>query len=324
MLVAVSGGPDSTALFLLARALRDRRRASGIGPLVVGHVDHGLRGESESEARMVEDLAAAMGTPFQSHRLAWKPGAAVSSEQAREARWKALHEMATRHGSTVILAGHHADDQAETALLRLARGTGLAGLAGIPETRALDETMTIVRPLLDVRRAEIEAFILGCGVRVVDDPSNRRSDRARGRVRREVLPALEAMHPGAAGRIAATAREAITARPDRPPAASTPPPSLVRWMRPGIRIGDQVSVAGRIRMMVSSTPGVDQRRVDAVARNFWKSVAAAILDQDRSPRTFEIPGVGTLEVRAEVIDFHPSSASLDSSGSVGCRDDHAS
>ena len=324
MLVAVSGGPDSTALLLLARALRDRRRSSGVGPLAVGHVDHGLRSESASEARMVEDLAAAMDTPFRSHRLAWAPGTAVSSAQARDARWKALHEMANRHGSTVILAGHHADDQAETALLRLARGTGLAGLAGIPETRVLDETVTIVRPLLEVRRAEIETFILGCGVPVVDDPSNRRSDRARGRVRHEVMPALEAIHPGAAGRIAATAREAITARPDRPSAESTPPPSLVRWMRSGIRIGDQVSVAGRIRMMVASTSGVDRRQVDAVARSFWMSISAVILDRDRAPRTFEISGVGTLRVHAEVIDFHPSPASLDSSGSVGCKDDHPS
>ncbi|MAC20746.1 MAG: tRNA lysidine(34) synthetase TilS [Phycisphaerae bacterium] len=324
MLVAVSGGPDSTALFLLARALKERRRPPGVGRLALGHVDHGLRAESVEEARKVGELALATGTPFEHRRLTWPEGASISSEDARDARWRALHEMALEQGATVILAGHHADDQAETALLRLARGTGLAGLAGIPETRTIDDRVTIVRPLLDVRRVEIESFIRGCGVSVVDDPSNRRMDRARGRVRGEVLPALEAIHPGAGGRIAATAREAIEFRAGSPtPSSSVPPPSLVRWLRAGLTNGDERMVAGRIRTMVASTPGVDRRRVDAVARTFWKSVAVAVLDCERSPRTFGVPGVGTLQVRAEEIDFHPGSASLGSSGSLGCGNDHA-
>ena len=325
MLVAVSGGPDSTALFLLALALKQRRRVPGVGRLVLGHVDHGLREESVEEARMVRSLAAATGIPFEHRRLTWSEGASVSSEEARDARWDALHEMAIAHEATVILAGHHADDQAETALLRLARGTGLAGLAGIPEARSIDGRVTIVRPLLDVRRIEIESFIRGCGVPVIDDPSNRRMDRARGRVRGEVLPALEAIHPGAGGRIAATAREAIELRTGSPiSSSSVPSPTLVRWRRIGLMDGDEKVVAGRIRTMVASTPGVDRRRIDAVARTFWKSVAVAILDRERSPRTFDVPGVGTLQVRAQEIDFHPGSASLGSSGSLGCGNDHVS
>ena len=325
MLVAVSGGPDSTALFLLALALKERRRSPGVGSLVLGHVDHGLREESVKEARRVRDLAAAMGIPFEQRRLVWPAGAPVSSGQARDARWEALHAMAIAHEATVILAGHHADDQAETALLRLARGTGLAGLAGIPEARSIDDRVTIVRPLLDVRRAEIESFIRGCGVPVVDDPSNRRVDRARGRVRGEVLPALEAIHPGAGGRIAAAAREAIEHRSGSPAASSSvPSPSLVRWWRSELTDGDERLVAGRIRTMVASMPGIDRRRVEAISRTFWESVAVAILDQDRSPRSFDVSGVGFLQVRAEEIDFHPGSASLGSSRSLGCRDDHAS
>lgn len=163
----VSGGPDSTALALLARAAELR-------PTLV-HVDHGLRPESAQDADRVRELARELDARFEYHRVAIDSGPNLEA-RARTARWAVLGPSA--------LVGHTADDQAETVLLALLRGSGPAGLAGADPR---------VRPLLGLRRAETAALCAATGHIPVEDPSNSDPRHRRNRVRHELLPLLNAI-----------------------------------------------------------------------------------------------------------------------------------
>jgi tRNA(Ile)-lysidine synthase len=193
IILAVSGGPDSTALLHGAAAL-----ASTHGwRLTVGHLDHALRPTSADEAAAVASSAARLGLPAEVRRSDVAALAASehrSMEDAgRQARYRFLEDLAAAHGPEALVAtAHTADDVAETILLRLARGSGLRGLRGIPARRG-----RIVRPLLHVRRAELRAALDAAGVSYVTDPSNTDLAHARNRVRAELLPALERLNPAA-------------------------------------------------------------------------------------------------------------------------------
>jgi tRNA(Ile)-lysidine synthase len=173
--VAVSGGPDSLALLLLANAAFPRL-------IHAATVDHGLRAESADEAETVAAICARMGVP---HAILSAEMTATSNVQAaaRARRYDLLAGWAEENGLACILTAHHLDDQAETLLMRLLRGSGLAGLAGIRATQ--DRPVPVLRPLLGWRRAELEAIVLAAGIEPVRDPSNAddRYDRARLRKR---------------------------------------------------------------------------------------------------------------------------------------------
>lgn len=174
--LAVSGGPDSLALLLLAAAIRP-------GEIVAATVDHRLRLESAGEAASVANLCAERGVPHDVLPVTVAPGASVQA-QAREARYRALGDWAQRQGLTAVATAHHADDQAETLLMRLARGSGVRGLAGIRESRFLAPGVALVRPLLLSRKSDLQAVVADAGIKPVDDPANRddRHDRTRARV----------------------------------------------------------------------------------------------------------------------------------------------
>ncbi|MEY2883493.1 MAG: tRNA lysidine(34) synthetase TilS [Pseudomonadota bacterium] len=164
--VAVSGGPDSMALLWLAQQAWPER-------VTALTVDHGLRSESAAEAAMVARVCADAGIPHTT--LAWdgpKPAQGVPAA-ARHARYALMADRCAAQGVPLLLTAHHADDQAETLLMRLARGSGSAGLAGIRAARPLTDDVTLLRPLLAVRRAELAAVLAASGWPSVDDPSNR-------------------------------------------------------------------------------------------------------------------------------------------------------
>jgi tRNA(Ile)-lysidine synthase len=175
--VAVSGGPDSLALLLLAAAARP-------GMVEAATVDHGFRAESADEAEMVATICKDMGVHHATLTVEW-PGQPTANLQARarEARFWLLDVWALRRGLPSVATAHHAEDQAETLLMRLARGAGLRGLVGARRRRLLDGGVHVVRPLLDWRRAELAAIVEGSGLTPVDDPANRdpRHDRSRFR-----------------------------------------------------------------------------------------------------------------------------------------------
>jgi tRNA(Ile)-lysidine synthase len=178
VVVACSGGPDSLTLLAVACAL-------GLEPLAV-HVDHGLRAGSEREGAEVAAAAATLGASCELRQVAVGIGANLEA-RARHARYAALERAVDEHGATALLVGHTADDQAETVMLALLRGSGSAGLAGMHVRRG-----RIVRPLLRIRRTETEACCAALGFNPVRDPSNDDRGLRRAWIRHEVLPLLEA------------------------------------------------------------------------------------------------------------------------------------
>lgn len=173
--VAVSGGPDSLALLLLAVAARP-------GLVEAATVDHRLRPESRTEAEFVGGICERLRVPHRTLTVAVPSGASLQA-QARVARYAALGDWAIERGLGAVATAHHADDQAETLLMRLARGAGLGGLVGVRHTRPLEAGVALVRPLLEWRRAELAAIVAAAGITAIDDPANRdpRHDRSRFR-----------------------------------------------------------------------------------------------------------------------------------------------
>ncbi|WP_374650118.1 tRNA lysidine(34) synthetase TilS [Rhizorhabdus sp.] len=170
--LAVSGGPDSMALLLLAaEAMPDR--------IECATVDHGLRAEAAGEAALVAAACAKLGVP---HSILTVEVERVASIQAaaRAARYAALEDWASGRGLAAVATAHHADDQAETLLMRLGRGAGLSGLAGIRARRPLGRIM-VIRPLLDWRRGDLRGLV--ADIPTVDDPSNSDPRHDRSRVR---------------------------------------------------------------------------------------------------------------------------------------------
>jgi tRNA(Ile)-lysidine synthase len=178
-LLAVSGGADSLALLTAAAAVARER----VG---VASIDHGLRPASVDEVEAVRRLAKTLGLPFHTAALGLAPGPAMEA-RARQARYAALEALRATEGYTWIATAHTRDDQAETLLMRLARGVALRG-AGAIRARAGH----LRRPLLAVSRADVEAYVSAQGLSPVRDPSNLDPTLLRARVRSSVLPALVA------------------------------------------------------------------------------------------------------------------------------------
>ncbi len=194
LLVAVSGGPDSVALL---HFLRGQPYA-----LIVGHVDHQLRSSSKTDARFVKKLAKRWDischiarvnvvTYAKAHHLSIE-------ESARDLRYQALSAIAKKERCDAILTAHTAGDQSETVLMNFLRGSGPAGLAGIPETRTSSGSYgkILVRPLLGVRKEQLLAYLKRHAVPFRVDPTNRSMRFSRNRIRHSVLPYLEKIAPG--------------------------------------------------------------------------------------------------------------------------------
>ena len=193
--VAVSGGPDSLALLLLAHQALGQR-------IVALTVDHGLRAEAAAEAAMVAAVCAARG--IEHTVLHWTGAKPASNLQAaaREARYALMRDWCAARQIGYLATAHHQDDIAETLLLRLARGAGLAGLSGPRARRELGNGVTLLRPLLDATHAQLSALVGAAGLDAVDDPANHaaRFDRTAARALLATTPWL------AAARLAATAQ----------------------------------------------------------------------------------------------------------------------
>src|SRR5215469_7574421 len=200
VLVACSGGADSLALAAATAFVAPRLglRAGGVT------VDHGLQPGSAERAGEVTAILSGLGLdPVQSHAVTVPPSAAGPEAAARQARYAALDEAAEAHGAVAILLGHTLDDQAETVLLGLARGSGGRSLAGMPARRGRYR-----RPLLGVRRGATAAACADLDLKPWQDPHNEDFRFARARVRHQALPALEAaLGPGVAEALARTAAQ---------------------------------------------------------------------------------------------------------------------
>ena len=198
LVVAVSGGGDSVALL---RAVAEAAPTLGLR-LSVAHLDHGTRGDaSRDDARFVADLAEALGLPMDLGQ--WTPQRPAHFEaDARRARYAWLAEVARSLGAAAVLVGHTRDDQAETVLQRIVRGTGPRGLSGIPRRRSLAESVELLRPLLSTTRAEARDYLTALGQPWREDLTNADTARTRALIRHELLPSLAALNPRVAEALA--------------------------------------------------------------------------------------------------------------------------
>jgi tRNA(Ile)-lysidine synthase len=266
VLVAVSGGGDSVALLDLFARLGDRR------PLRVGvaHLDHGLRRGSRTDRRFVERLAADLGLPFVSDRREvgeLRRRDESLEEAARRVRREFLLEAAARRGDSHVATGHNRDDQAETVLMRLVRGAGPAALAGMEERGP----GPFVRPLLELARADLRAYLRRRGRTFREDPANRDLRFDRNRVRLRLMPLLERwLNPQAARHLVGAAdrlrEDALHLDAEARSALDT----LARARRSGELVLDAAAlarlpppVARRVALLALRRAGVDGRRVAA-------------------------------------------------------------
>jgi tRNA(Ile)-lysidine synthase len=201
--IAVSGGPDSLALLLLAAAARP-------GRIEAATVDHQLRPDARAEAEFVGGICEKLGVHHAILTVKIEPAASLQA-QARAARYKALADWAIERDLNAVATAHHVDDQAETLMMRLARGAGLGGLVGVRHSRPLERGVTLIRPLLDWRRAELGAIVAAAGITPVDDPANRdpRHDRSRFRFMLAEADWADAERLAASARWLADADEAL-------------------------------------------------------------------------------------------------------------------
>jgi len=191
VLAAISGGMDSTLLLLALARLRDEGRLPG--PLCVAHVNHGVRPDSAANAQHVLDLCDRLDVPIAVRRLSWPQDEPPGEDALRNARYEQLEDCARHFGANVLVTAHHADDNLETVLFRMLRGTGPRGLAGIPESRWLgtdEHRLLLVRPMLRTRRTTIECLVERLGEQPYHDTTNDDLSLARNELRHRTIPSL--------------------------------------------------------------------------------------------------------------------------------------
>jgi tRNA(Ile)-lysidine synthase len=202
VLVAVSGGPDSVCLLYLLKEMQESFRFD----LSIAHMDHMARGEeSTGDARFVEELGKKLGLPTFVERMdvrKEKENLKTSFQEAgRILRYRFFESTLQRTGATRLALGHTADDQVETFLLNLLRGSGLKGLAGMPQTRG-----AVIRPLIDCTRTEVEIYLASKNLAYRVDASNAGNKYLRNRIRHELLPVLKTFNPKIASNLQETAK----------------------------------------------------------------------------------------------------------------------
>lgn len=258
LLVACSGGPDSTATLVAVARIH-------AGPITAAWFDHGMRPAVEvaRDRQVVRRVACDLDIPALEGRAAATPRGEAG---ARVARYRWLARAAAKAGAVACVTGHTGDDQAETVLLRLARGAGARGAAGMapdspwPVVTAAAQGLRLLRPLLDLRRREVEAYLEALGIEASLDPSNESREYARNLIRHDVLPVLSEVNSAAVAHLAGFAER------EREDEAAL---SLwaVRWMGEHISAGD-----GTLTLPRAALTGLPP----AVARRVLAQTCAAL------------------------------------------------
>lgn len=287
LVVALSGGADSTALLDLLTRLPGYNLH-----LIVAHLNHSLRGaESDADQEFCRMTASRYNVPFEVRRIDVQGMASDSGlnleDAGRRARIQFLGEVSSRYDAAAVALAHHADDQAETVLMRLLRGSGMTGLSGMPFRNARG----FVRPLLEISRPEIEQYLLGLGLNWREDASNSDTIYLRNRIRHQLLPLLEEYNPAIRSCLAATAS---VLSGDEELLAEMTEQAFSRSCR--MEDDGIVCSAAKLRMLnialrrrvlrhgfkqlAGSLDGVSQRHIDAIC---------ALIDSDRPNSRLALP-----------------------------------
>ena len=251
VLAAVSGGPDSTALLVwLVESGAD---------VTAAHFDHALRPDSDTDAEQVANQCAGLGVPLIRERRAHPLARGSLQAVARALRYDFLERVQRETGRELVCLGHTADDVVEGAVMHLLRGSGLAGMRGMPQRRG-----PFFRPLLRVWRAEIEAYLAARGIEPLRDPSNVDSARfARARVRYHLLPRLEHDRPGLTKRIRAAA-EAAAGMQERLEAAAGRMIRDLSASRQELRAAPRSVRLEVYRQLYGRQPALSRRHLEAI------------------------------------------------------------
>lgn len=296
-LLACSAGADSSALAIILGTSGAR--------LVVGHVVHDLRPPADAHADRdaAADLAKRLRLPFAhaSVRVRDLPGNAEGN--ARRARYHALAAMAREHSLAFVATAHHADDQAETLLMRLIRGSGPRGLRGIAPRRALEPGLTLVRPMLMLSRDQARHLCRDAGHEWREDATNADLSRLRAAVRHRVLPEILRAAPGFLRQGASTAlvmrgvEEALEAQARALLAAAERGTASLQWTRAGLACQPALAIAGALKLGARHL--LAGRLADRLPSRNLLGVAQAIRDASTDPRRFQWAG---LDVRVTAHD----------------------
>jgi tRNA(Ile)-lysidine synthase len=318
VLVAISGGPDSTALLHSLVKLAGRLHIS----LAAVVVDHRLRPDSAAEAAEVCRRCARIGIGCEVVTVdvarARRPHVSAQ-EAAREVRLAALEEAAIRLGCAKIALGHTADDQAETVLFRILRGTGLAGLAGIPYRRG-----PFIRPLIEVRRAQVLAYLARRKLEFFSDPSNANRRYTRSRIRHDLLPALAQENPRVVEALLGLARAARSRAEPAPSWRESLPADLYLPRRAAEAVERMVRLArdGAGSRTVTVKGGIVMVAEGAVT---WVPCAAgkSVAPDAPSPEPQTIAGPGQYRILAPpafAVEILPAQAGAAPGGNAACFD----
>lgn len=294
LLIGLSGGSDSTALLHLSVATADRHGH----PVTVGHINHGIRPDSDAEEKRLRVMCSALGVPFTAERIRFA-GSRPSEAEMRRGRLKALRRIGLATGCPHILLGHQRDDQVETVILNLTRGAGLRGLAGIAPVRG-----PFVHPLIEVPRARLRRYLVEVGIPWIEDPMNLDWDRARNRIRHRIVPMLELeLRPGASAAIARAAshlRRALDALEGEArrsiDACSLPAPvGEIRLDGDRLRSYHDGLIDFMLRLAVQSISGTTEN----VSTPVWRMITGSTR-QARSGR-FQLPSRVVVETSEQVV-----------------------
>jgi len=302
--LACSGGADSTALVLSLGALPEAPDLFTVG---IGLHDFRPRADVEREAAAVERIAADLKLRCVRFDVNASDLSGNDEANARRLRYEALCTIARDRGAAFVATGHHADDQLETMLLRLARGAGPKGLAGMRHIRTLGEGVRLVRPMLGVTRVDAEALCADAGIEPFEDPTNRDTSKRRAALRARVLPALIETFPkireraGDAADVLAGAASVLSDQALRVLGDADVEGETYAWTRAALRAERPVVIAEAVRAW-HRRHAPDAKTPPARS---LMSAAAAVHDAETDPRSFRVGAAG-LEVRAGAVTLGPA------------------
>ncbi len=312
LIVATSGGADSVAL-LHALAVLSRRRRWRLD-LTVGHAQHHLRDDAEADAQFVADLAGKLRLPFLRADLEIDQTSGNVESLARRARYKALADMADQCGAKYVVTAHHGDDQLETLLMRLIRGSSVRGLGSMAWRRNLmpGHHLKLLRPMLAVTHDDACRFLEDLNQPWCHDHTNADVSRLRAKLRHEVLPVLRSIRPGVAGKAVAVtdqlrqAHHLIESEIDQQMLLVTREDDAVTLDRRHTRVMPRIVLAGLLRRVLTDA-GTD---ADRIGQRRLEPLLRAIRDRKGGTRVFEFSGGLHLTVTRDQITLsrraHPS------------------
>ncbi|MCE9619062.1 MAG: tRNA lysidine(34) synthetase TilS [Planctomycetes bacterium] len=270
--VAASGGADSTALALVAKAIMRR----GDWSMCLATVDHSLRAEAAMDADFARQLAHWLEVPCSVMKV--RPGAGAGvADRARRHRYEALAKAAAQAGASAILTAHHAEDQLETMLLRLARGAGPKAIGGMRGKRKMKSGVLVLRPFLELSRKDLRALLKQVSLPWREDPTNADPTKPRARIRAGILPVLDSIHQGSAVRASRAARRLRESGRLLEKTAATVATGAGPWSRTKLRSCGPALLATRLQKL---SPEANERELEDAVH--------AIRDRINKPRIFQL------------------------------------